>query len=419
MGLRFLSLIITCLVTAVCTPGRCTRGRGRRSEHRLDQRHRHRRVWGARPRRDGDHRSQREAGTDGRDDCRRPIQRRRVVGRRHTACPGKWFCRARHAAQSCGIDMAHRAAAATADRIGHRHRVARRDRRRHGGQRVDRIVGRAPHVCGRRRRRCASEYPGVQSLPPLLVSRREPNHARCDAPRRFWLGREPDAGGRRRLGAQRSIWQLGVLEPHPARGGRSHRGCARRRRRSLRRGRARRRHSGADARRSAAAAPWAFRSRIARNVPRLGFWRPELGQVVVDWRNRGAKHRRHLHRRRRRPRRRRRARVQRLRLGFWRGWLRRRDLARHDAGEFRQRESRQWHADPGQRHRLASVCRRRQRVVGRRLLDGAHHWWQPGLFSDVFRGGPRSSDRAPDQRSNNPRRLHHRWRPVDADVESG
>ena len=180
---------------------------------------------------------------------------------------------------------ARRLAAASADRIGHGHRVARRHRRRHGGELDDRVVGRTPDVGRRRDRRCAAQHAGVQPVPPLVVAGREPDDAGRHAARCVRVGSQPDARRGRRLGAQRSVRQLGVLEPHSARRDRSHRGRARGDRRSVRGGRARRRHTGADARRRAAAAARALRRRVARHLPCLRLRRPPLRQLgPFSWR---------------------------------------------------------------------------------------------------------------------------------------
>ena len=82
-----------------------------------------------------------------------------------------------------------------------------------------------------------------------------------------------------------------------------------------------------------------------------------------------------------------------------------------------QRGSRQWHAAPGERHRVAPVRRRRQWQSGRRLLDSACNWRQPGLFPDVLGDCRQPPDRTPDERSDCAWRLLHRGRSVDARVE--
>ena len=94
--------------------------------------------------------------------------------------------------------------------------------------------------------RCAAHHAGLHAVPPLVLARRQSDDAGRDAARRVGLGREPHAGARRRRAAQRSVRQLGLLEPHPAGGGRPRRSGARRDRRSLRRRRAGRRHPAAD-----------------------------------------------------------------------------------------------------------------------------------------------------------------------------
>ena len=125
------------------------------------------------------------------------------------------------------------------------------------------------------------------------------------------------------------VRQLGVLEPHSARGDRSHRSRARGDRRSLRGGRARRRHPGADARRRAAAAARAVRGGGSHETYRAsGFGGRRFGDWSLSGGDRRTEHRRRLHRRRRGARRGGCSRLQRLRLGIRRRWLRPRHVAR-------------------------------------------------------------------------------------------
>ena len=259
---------------------RCVRGAGSRCE-------RHGRDQGP-------------AGANVRNGRRWAVQPRRGgVDRGHAARARQGICRVGDHAQSERDDHPCGIAAASADRIGHRHGVARGRRRRYRRQRDDRVVGGAPHVgrwCARRR---AAQHAGLQPLPPLVLARREPHDAGRHAARCVRLRRQPHPRRRRRLGAQRSVRQLGLLEPHSDRRGRPRRSRARGDRRSLRCRRARRRHPGPDARRRAAAAARRLRSRVARDVPRVGLWWPPIRQLGRVGRRRSAEYRRRLRRGRR------------------------------------------------------------------------------------------------------------------------
>ena len=68
----------------------------------------------------------------------------------------------------------------------------------------------------RRARRCAAADAGLFALPPGVITNRESDNARRDAARRVGIGREPHDGAGRRRAAQRSVRQLGLLEPGAA-----------------------------------------------------------------------------------------------------------------------------------------------------------------------------------------------------------
>ena len=111
---------------------------------------------------------------------------------------------------------------------------------------------------------------------------------------------------------ERSVRQLGLLEPHPARRGRSRGSRARRDRRSLRRRRAGRRDAAADGAAEPHARAGDDRRRIARHVPRLVVRGGGEERLERERRLRRRPHRRRVRPRPRSARRRRHARRQRL-----------------------------------------------------------------------------------------------------------
>ena len=189
-------------------------------------------------------------------------------------------------------------------------------------------------------------------------------------------------------------------------------------RRSLRRGRARRRDSGADARRGSAADPRAS-SKAARTRPCA----PPASAAAASAtgrsrRRRGPAHRRRLRRCGSGPRRRWTSRptatISRASAsagyagGSWRATLR---------GHFAERGSRQRHAGPGQRHRVAPGVGRREwhrspAASGRRAsTGGSQDYFQ--TFSAI--AADRQTERLT-ERSDDAWRLRRRRRPVDARV---
>ena len=161
------------------------------------------------------------------------------------------------------LAAAHRAAARQLCRLSGRDRRSRRHAPAERGERDGALVGGADQQRRRRAGRRAATDAGLHPVSPVVVAHRESDDARRHAARRLGVGRQPHARAGRRRAAERSVRQLGVLEPRPAGGDRSRRGRARRRRRSLRRRRARRRHSGADVFADASALPRDARRRLA------------------------------------------------------------------------------------------------------------------------------------------------------------
>ncbi len=126
--------------------------------------------------------------------------------------------------------------AATSDvrRLGRRHRHARRRAvaERSEFDRGHRGASSATWPRARSTTRCAIT-PGFTLFRRSVVARRQSDDARRDAARRVGIRLEPHAGALRRCAAERSVRQLGVLEPHPAGGRGSRRSGARRDRRSV------------------------------------------------------------------------------------------------------------------------------------------------------------------------------------------